>query len=332
MSKQPRWPARGDEWSVVVVGCGLMGGSVAAAVRRRWPRAHMVGVDRTPVLKRAQQLDLIHEGATPGRLAAVLRRVQPRVVVLALPMDPLLRVLSTVSGVSGPARRLVLDLSSVKAPIVAAAGDCVGFVGGHPMAGRERGGVDQASPVLFRGRTFALCRGASTTDDDLRRAQIFAKGLGATPLVLDPVVHDQCVALTSHLPHVLAIALMQQAASLRSGPTGAGLPWSLAAGAWRDATRVARADPDMWNSILAHNRTAVSDGLGALIEQLTQLRAALDSGSTAPLTPQASGLDARAAARIRAQIDPTLPKSAPAPLRPPADISHDRKRLGRQRR
>lgn len=278
------------------------------------------------------ELGVLDAGVTPGRLASALRRVQPRIVVLALPIDPLLDLLPTVASTDGPPDRLVIDISSVKGPIVAAAAQCRGFVGGHPMAGRERGGIDQASDALFRDRTFALCRAASTTDADLRRARALVRGLGAVPLQMDAAAHDRCVALTSHLPHVLAIALMEQAAALDDELPRGVTPWSMAAGAWRDATRVARADPAMWNAILAHNREAVSETLEQLLDQLSRLRDALREGAPDPLTPDAGGLDARAAARNRARIDAHLPKSAPPPLRAPSHIGHDQKRLGRRRR
>jgi prephenate dehydrogenase len=235
-----------------------------------------------------------------------LETAAPDIIVLALPVDAILDILPRLSSASrslcAERRPLILDVGSVKAPILAAAAacDCPRFVGGHPMAGVEHSGLAHARADLFRRGRFALCP-SGRSRADLARARAFVRGLGATPLVIDAREHDRVVALTSHLPHLVAWALMDVARDEAGSASGRGLPWELAGGSWRDATRVAAADPRAWAPILRHNRGAVLHSLDRLLATLTRLHGGLVADEPV-LRRRAWGVDAEALARLaRAQ-------------------------------
>lgn len=303
------WPGGGTSFTAVIVGCGLIGGAAALAIRRRWRHARVVGVDRSKVLQAAHDAGAIDEGVSPRGLGALITRLEPELIVLAMPVGAIVDTLPTVARGLDPLPtrpRLVVDMGSVKGTIVRAAHDanCAHFVGGHPMAGREMNGFDAATPDLFDGARFVLCGGRPA---DRRRAVGFARGLGARPLIMDADVHDRCVALVSHTPHLSAIALMQTAADLGatlSEHRPAGLPFEVAAGSWRDATRVAASDPGIWHDIVEHNRDAILETLGEYIRVLQTLQRAVRRGDGDVLH---STVDARALARLRRKIASKLP-------------------------
>jgi prephenate dehydrogenase len=241
------------------------------------------GVDRPKVLDQARARDAIDDG---GPASAGLQRIARGdfdAIVIALPVDATLDLLPRLADVvlelAPQDRPLILDVASVKAPVLSAAREagCPRFVGGHPMAGLERGGIEHARPDLFEHATFALCP-ASERRRDLDDAKKLVTRLGARPLVVDAIAHDRAVALTSHAPHLLAWALMDAARELELELEPPHLPWALAGGSWADATRVAAADPRMWSSILGHNREAVAHALGRLTTRLEEVRRRLEAG------------------------------------------------------
>lgn len=282
------------------------------AARARWPGAKIVALDRPKIRARARALGLADQDAPLGHLAREAARCAPHdLIVLALPVETTARLLAAwprPDSVRGP---LLLDTCSVKAPVLAAAAGLARFVGGHPMAGRERGGIDHADRHLLTDRTFALCPSDDTSPAALRRARALVTELGARPLVLDAADHDRATAWTSHVPHVLAHALLAGTAS--GAPTRPrGMPWALAAGSFRDATRVAAASPSAWDEILRGNAAEVERALGELSERIDAVRLALRSGAPHPLDAASPGAGARATARLRLRLARLLP-----PLRAP---------------
>ncbi len=177
-----------------------------------------------------------------------------------------------------PDDALITDAGSTKARIVSAVeGDpraCARFVGGHPLAGSERHGVAFARAGLFEGRVCVLTPTPRTPADRLKRAHAFWNRLGCRVLELDPAAHDDALAWTSHLPHAVAAAL---AASV---PAEA-LP--LAAGAYRDGTRVAAADTNLWAAIFLENRSPLLRALDGFASQLDELRRIMQEGDETAL-------------------------------------------------
>ncbi|HET9109542.1 MAG TPA: prephenate dehydrogenase/arogenate dehydrogenase family protein [Ktedonobacterales bacterium] len=263
---------------VAIIGLGLMGGSLGLALRTgdaAGPLAReVVGYDSAPgVAQRAVArgaLDVPAESLAEAVTAADL-------VVIATPTLAAERTLREVASHLAP-DVVVTDLCSVKAPLVAVASQTLRqperFVGGHPMAGRERAGIEAAAADLYCGARWALTPTPQTAPDALRQLRALVEALGAEPLELDAVAHDAAVAGVSHLPLTLAVALTQTLAEADDWPTMA----QLAAGGYRDTTRVAAGDPVMGRDILLANREALLARLDAFAEALARLREAIAQG------------------------------------------------------
>jgi prephenate dehydrogenase len=280
--------------SICVVGLGLMGGSLALALRHDAPcstlhASRIIGVGRNAeALEAARTAGAIDAWTTD--LAAGVRDAE--IVVLATPVRTILRLLPEVGRHAQPGT-LVLDLGSSKVAICAAMADLpdgLQPVGGHPMCGKEVAGFVAAEATLFRGRPFVLCPLPRTAPAALERARALTQAVGARPLVLDPQTHDRAVAAISHLPYTVAVALV--AAVDAAGDATA---WSLAASGFRDTSRLAASDVEMMLDILLTNREAVLDWLNAFAGQLTGLREALAAGDEASLRDKLSAARRRRA-------------------------------------
>jgi len=268
-----RGRARGAEWEqAAIIGVGLLGASLGMALRERKLAGRVVGVARRPeTLKAALEVGAADE--TTADLPAALAGAD--LVVLATPVRTIIQHLHEI----GPhlARGAVItDLGSTKRRIVNAAcslPDPTRFVPGHPMAGSDRSGPRHARAGLFEGATWFLTPAPETDEMALRRVDALARALGAQPLLLEPARHDELVAFSSHLPHALAVSLMNSCLPLLAGDP----PLSrIIAGGYRDTTRVAAADPVMWRDIFLTNADALGRALASLRVQLAALEAALD--------------------------------------------------------
>ncbi|CAN5356259.1 prephenate dehydrogenase [soil metagenome] len=242
-----------------VIGLGLVGGSVALALRERgWS---VCGDDAD----RARGHQALELGAI-DRLGldehAEITFVA--VPVLAVP-DQVKRALADTTGV-------VTDVGSVKASVCAACDD-PRFVGGHPMAGSELEGLDGADASMFEGAVWVLTPVAHSDDTSFAAVAGVVASLGAEVVALSPERHDEVVAVVSHVPHLTAATLMGLAAD-RSHEHAALL--RLAAGGFRDMTRIASGHPDIWLDICAENRPAITSALDALIAGLTDVRRVID--------------------------------------------------------
>ena len=242
-----------------LVGLGLMGGSVGLALRARgW---HVTGRDRDPAAAEAALEAGIVDAAGEDALAEI--------TVVATPVGEVAREVARVLAQEGlAADAAVTDVGAVKTPVVAAVGD-PRFVGGHPMAGSEQVGLAGADPGLFVGATWVLTPTAATDPAAYARVRAVVGSLGAEVLSLSPEQHDALVALVSHVPHLAAATLMnladrraeQHAALLR-----------LAAGGFRDMTRVAAGSPGIWPDVCVENAPAILAGLDALVSELGRVR------------------------------------------------------------
>ncbi len=254
---------------VAIVGVGLLGGSIGLAMRRAMPRVEVVGIDRSPVLRRARRRGAIRIGHTS--LAQGLQGAD--LIILALPVDVILKCLPRVARLAG-AGAIVTDVGSTKATIQEAAirsGLGARFVGGHPMAGSQRTGIAHADAGLFRDAPWVLC--APRRGEALRRVRRLVSALGARPVLLDARRHDRLVALFSHLPQILSIALVNTVA--RRIPARSP---RLAGPAFHQMSRVASSPERLWRGILATNEAAVREAIDALARELSLLRARLPYG------------------------------------------------------
>ena len=247
--------ARG--FDVAIVGLGLIGGSLARAVSARGWR--VLGVDRRVVWRRARAVRAIASGDEDPRAAA-----DAPLIVLAAPPQVNVALLRRLAPRLAPAT-VVTDLGSVKAPIVRAA-RTLGlrtFVGGHPMAGRERSGFAASDAGLFRGQPWILTPDGATPAA-VRAVRRLAREAGARVHTMAPGDHDRTMAFVSHMPQIVAWAI--EAAS--RGDATAARHLALAGPGFRDMTRLARSPRPLWRQILAENRDEVARALSALSRAL----------------------------------------------------------------
>ena len=268
------------------MGLGLIGGSIALAVRERWPESRVFGVDSDSVLAHAVGAGAIERGfgsigALPDAsliiLAAPVRQNVDLLNALAGPKEPALP--STVGRVlPDPAnlRPIVTDVGGTKRDIVNAARALpsnVTFVGGHPLGGGERGGFAFARPDLFTGRPWIFTPDGGATSAAVERLARFVAGLGAKPVILSADEHDRIMAFVSHLPQLAASALMD---AVGSAAQDEGL--RMAGRGLVDTTRLASSPADVWRDICLTNADAIGDALDCLIQRLTHLRGDLRRG------------------------------------------------------
>lgn len=276
-----------DECAVTVVGLGLMGGSLAAALRGQC-RA-VVGVDSEPAAMRAAAAGGVVDHATSS-LAEGVREAE--LVVLAAPVRTIVRLVEEVGALVGEGC-VVMDLGSTKADVMAAMERLPAHVqplGGHPMCGKEVSGPGTADAALYRGATFILTPLARTLPAALGLGSALAQAVGARPLVLDAARQDSLAATLSHLPYLLACSLVATADATTSADPAA---WQIVAGGFRDTSRVAGSDVAMWLDILSTNRAPVLHAVQAFRAELERLAAMIEGGDEATLRAALAAIRAR---------------------------------------
>jgi prephenate dehydrogenase len=264
---------------IVVVGVGLIGGSLAAALRALPDAPRVTGIDRDESdLALALERGVIDDAAPVEAFDPLLLTAD--LVIIATPpaaVSEWLELLGEV-GYEG----VVTDVASTKAAIVADAERLLAphatFIGGHPMAGSERSGVAAADPELFRGAYYVLTPVAGTAADAYRRLHQLVTSIGARVIALDAGAHDEAVAAISHVPHVAASALTNLAAQRADGGPDV---LRLAAGGFKDMTRIAAGSPDLWAGICLDNSDAVARGLDELGTQLAEFAGLVRAGERA---------------------------------------------------
>lgn len=286
-----------------VIGCGLMGGSFALAVREAQLAERVVGYSKSPsTTERALRLGVI-DAAAESALQAV---AGSDLVLLAVPVAATASTLRAIRHLVEPGV-LLMDVGSTKRDVVDAARRALrermaGFVPAHPIAGKEVAGVEQADAGLYRGRQVILTPVAQTDPKLVQRATDLWSALGAQVLKMTPENHDQAFAAVSHLPHLLAFAYFR---SVLAQPAAADL-LSLAGPGFRDFTRIAASDPTMWRDILLANREEV-------LRQAVGFRRALDALEQVIAAGNGAALQEllRAAAEQRSRWRMGAPRSHP---------------------
>jgi len=242
--------------TVAIIGIGLIGGSLGQALRRN-RRYRVIGVARRArVLRDALRRGAVDSGSRDLRTVSAAD-----IVVIATPVGEIARMARKIHPYL---RRgaVVTDVGSVKGSVLSAIGRSVPFVGSHPLAGSHRTGIRAARPDLFKNSTCVVVPSRSVSSEAIVRMW---KDAGAKVQSLPARVHDERVALISHLPHVVAHAMVQSV--LSSKDRAALIP--LLAGSFRDATRVASSDPDQWAQIFSGNQPALRRALAAFRKQLS---------------------------------------------------------------
>lgn len=270
-------PPQHDFQRIGIVGLGLIGGSVALAVRRTWPAVALAGVDAdAAAVREARARGVVDEASSDLEVLD-----DADLVVLAAPVRANAAVLAALAARGGAARgsgkdRLLTDTGSTKRDILAAArqaGVQGRFVGGHPLAGAAAAGLAHARADLFDRRPWLLTPDHDTPSGNLARLERFVAAIGAVPTVMGADDHDRVMAAVSHLPQLVASALMQVTGEM----AGAG-GLALAGKGLADTTRLASSPPSIWRDVCAANADHLAPALGRLIEVLESLRDDLPHG------------------------------------------------------
>lgn len=266
---------------VAILGTGLIGGSLGLIWRERRPDTTVVGHDRPEVLETAEA-----RGAIDQKAADPITAVDGAdLVVIATPIAASLRLLDTIADALSDGT-IVTDVGSVKQPVLDQAQevlpDAIHFLGGHPMAGAERSGIEHANPLLFENAVYVLCPTDNVSEDDLEGplapAIDWIKATGARTLSLSASQHDRLVAAVSHLPQILAVALVNTVANSDEASADPSLALQLAGGGFRDMTRIATSPFDTWRDILVGNERAIQDALSRFRRTVRGLRNRLAEG------------------------------------------------------
>ena len=258
--------------NIAIVGVGLIGGSFARALRRETGGPRVIGIDRERVsLDDALRMGVIDETAT---LAAV---ADCDAVLIAVPVRQFPDVIAGLSGYLKP-ETVVTDVGSTKQDVIAAARAALGakvsqFVPGHPIAGREHAGVAASEMALFEGKNVVLTPIVENTAQSIKRVRTLWQTCGARVVEMPAETHDAIFAAVSHLPHLLAFALVDEFAARPNAKT----LFSFAASGFRDFTRIAGSSPEMWRDIALNNRDALLHEINAYETQLIGLRKILEA-------------------------------------------------------
>lgn len=278
-SSKEREEAAGFQ-NVAIVGLGLIGGSLAAALRHAGFRGRLLGVSSAATLEEAKAGGLIDHGYPYAELEKA--SAEADLLVLATPISEIASTLQRL-GASAQSLRpgaIVTDVGSTKRSIVETAARnlpaSVWFIGGHPLTGSERRGIRAADPLLFENSYYVLTPTPSVPETEIRRLADFLKRLGARVVLLSPEEHDRVAAAISHLPQLLAVALvcfLDELGPLKEAAV------RLAAGGFRDMTRIASSPYSVWRDILSTNRDLIAELAHRFLDRVRALVPEIAPGS-----------------------------------------------------
>ncbi len=280
---------------VAIVGLGLMGGSLAAALHSRRACAEVIGIPRRQeTVAQALELGYIDRGTTSLEEGLA----EADMVALAMPVRTILAALPGLGAIVPPGCLLV-DLGSTKARIAQAMNALPAHTHvcpAHPMCGKELAGLEAADPDLYVGKTFVLSPLLRTTPEDLALTEQLVQAVAARPRRMDPRRHDRLVAVGSHLPYLLALSLVSTAEEVGREDT---LLWDLVASGFRDTSRLAASDVRMMLDVLMTNAEAVTEAIDRFRERLEMAEGFIQSGDEPALRRMIEGAAIRRSAAFR---------------------------------
>ncbi len=296
---------------VAIIGIGLIGGSIGLALKKHRPDLEIIGYDRPEVLDQAMKRKAIDQPAVLLQDAVQ----EADLVILAVPISKILHLTTEIAPYLR-AGAIVTDVGSVKGPVIEHAQkvlpESVTFIGGHPMAGSEKSGVHHADPFLFENATYVLCPPEETEPEafaeDYEDLINILRSIGARIFILPAKRHDRIAAAVSHLPQLLSVALVNYVGGFHEEDDAF---LRLAAGGFRDMTRIASSSFEMWRDILVANEGPILDMLAGFTTSVQQMRHRVFSNDLEALN------DAFQQARIGRDL---IPKHTKGFLRPLADV------------
>lgn len=269
---------------ILIIGLGLIGGSLAKAIKERNLTGEIIGADNNKEnLKLALKDRVIHRSVKlPQEVTGV------DLIILATPLGAIKEILKQITPYLSPST-IITDVASTKEEIVKWANvnlpANIHFVGGHPMAGSEQNGFKSANPYLFEKAYYLITPTKETSSAAVDKVMSLVEGIGAVPLKLSPREHDRIVAVISHLPHMVAAALVNTLQGCRDHRRI--IP--LAAGGFKDTTRIASGVPEMWQEILLSNRKELIQTLDKFMRVLEEYKLALQKSDTQTLLDKLKG-------------------------------------------
>lgn len=294
---------------ITVIGCGLIGGSLALTLKRRRPEYTIACLDlteRIPAIIEAGVADKVGSIDNPDDFAAYIP--ESDLVVIATPVQfvsdtlvklkPFLKKNTIVTDVGSTKNRIMTE-----APEFLPADVC--FIGGHPMAGGERSGVEAADPLLFSDKVYAICPYPTTPPEALLTLIELVESLGAVPVTIDAEEHDRIVAMVSHLPHFISTALMHAAMAEDAEHS---MLEKMAGRGFLDMTRLAASDYKMWQGIMATNAEAISEAMDSFNRSLVFITQGMSE-------PDVQGAWEKAVQKRRTMTPESLPRSRRQDLR-----------------
>jgi len=275
---------------VAIIGIGVIGGSLALTWKERLPGLHVIGYDTPTILEHAIQRGIVDHKASSLADAVTCADA----VFIAVPLSMTEQVMESIAP-HLPSHTIVTDVGSVKQPVIDAAHRLLSkstcFIGGHPMTGSELSGLDGADAFLFENSLYILCPDESVDAKQYSILETLIEATGARILLISATDHDRIVASVSHLPQLVATTLVNTASDQHQNNP---LTLQLAAGGFRDMTRIASSSFEMWSSVLEQNATEVDVALSSLIDQLNfilhQLRKEGDIQKLRPIFERASAV------------------------------------------
>ncbi|AQQ53623.1 prephenate dehydrogenase [Planococcus lenghuensis] len=272
--------------TVLIAGLGLIGGSLAKALKRH-PDVRILGVDTDRLTaEKAFKMGVIDEAADSLEKAAP----EADFIFFATPVNATLKLLKEAAGWNLKSGAVLSDTGSTKGKIMEAANAiAIPFIGGHPMAGSHKSGVEAAKEMLFENAYYILTPSEQADEQQLNRLQELLSVTKAKLLTVSAEEHDHMTALVSHFPHLVAASLVHQLDKETKFP----LARQLAAGGFRDTTRIASSNPVMWRDITLHNSGMIANQLSLWMKEMEMLRQLLESGN--PDAIQAYFADAKSA-------------------------------------
>jgi prephenate dehydrogenase len=293
--------------TILIVGVGLLGGSLGLALKRKGFKGKILGVDSPEVLEIAVNRNIIDVSYQKSELDKAVSLAD--LIFLCTPISTIVQLLQQL-GKSVKPNTLITDVGSTKRKIIETANihlpaGC-DFIGGHPMTGSEARGIEAADPFLFENTTYVLTPSRPVSESTRKAFGELLESIGAKVLLLLPSLHDEIAAAVSHLPQLASVALMNLAASKQiESPHFL----KMAAGGFRDMTRVASSPYGIWKDIIETNTDMILSYIDAYVEELTRVRKVLESNSLEKYFEKA--------AKDRLSI----PKDTKGFLRPHYDIS-----------
>ncbi|MFS0645835.1 prephenate dehydrogenase [Siminovitchia sp. 179-K 8D1 HS] len=264
------------ERRVLIAGVGLIGGSIALAIKKEH-QARIVGFDLNEEnCKLAEKMQIIDEIASSLEQEAVLSDL----IILACPVEEVGHMIGRLSELPLKQNAIVTDVGSTKGKIMEKAEILnqkgVTFIGGHPMAGSHKTGAGSARVHLFENAFYVLTPSAQTDESKIVELKGWLKGTKANFVVMDPKEHDQITGVVSHLPHMIASSLVRQVES--HAQTNDRVRW-LAAGGFRDITRIASSSPEMWRDIILQNKSSLLELLSEWIDEMNFVKSLVETGN-----------------------------------------------------